>query len=262
MISKYTEKYLRVIQENLRCPLDWVNKNEDNIFLQKWYYTVADFLPNGEVDAYLLKGIDGYLFEPNEEVLAFELNEEEMMMLYHNTMAYKDDYRRAYNDSCLKYFNIKPQTSTERNKHYALSVKSISELVERSRNNSMVGLLLPNFTPSIQIDFFWIAMYDIFERIIFDHGAINKNLTDRDLFDIAWEKLLNQEQFRISVDVLSTIGYYAGKEARWLVYDTSLSGGITHCYPALEPLSNSFEAILDDLQGIKEAFIERRIDWP
>lgn len=258
-------EYIESIKENLRCPLDWGGRPEERLFLKKWYYTVSDHLPNGEQDAASLKESpgDSYLSEPSEESLSSEFfGEQELKSLFINSNFHKDKYRDRYNSECLKHHKLVAQTSNERNKHYILSAKNIDDIVKNSIEKNNVGLLLPNFTPEVQIDFYWSSINDIFDRLEFEKQDVDDDDSERHSFDAAWNALMTRDQFRICVDTLTTIGYYSGKEARWLIYDTSLSGGVTHCYPALDRLPNSFEAILDDLQGIKEAFINGRSDWP
>ncbi|WP_417549058.1 hypothetical protein [Methylophaga sp.] len=258
-------EYIESIKENLRCPLDWGGGIEEALFLKKWYYTVSDHLPNGEQDAALLKdGLgDNYLSEPSEEFLSSEFfDEQELRSLFINSNIHKNNYRNQYKTECLKHHSLVAQPFDERRKHYILTAKNIDDIVKKSIENNNVGLLFPNFTPAVQIRFYWSAINDIFERFIFKQENIDDEDSERKLFDAAWKALMTKERFRICVDTLTTIGYYSGTEAQWLIYDTTLSGGITHCYPALDRLSNSFEAVLDDLQGIKEAFINERNDWP
>ena len=257
--------YIKAIRENLRCPFDWGGRVEERIFLQKWYYIVSDHLPNGQCDTASLKegAVDEYLYEPCEEFLSSEFfDDQELISLYYNSNLHKNNYRNQYEVECLKHYKLVAQTSNERDKHYFLSAKSIDELVKKSMEKSAVGFLLPNFTPTVQISFYWSAIANIFEKLIFELEDKYKEASERQLFDEAWITLMSREQFRICIDTLTTIGFYSGKEARWLIYDTTLSGGITHCYPALSPLLNSFEAVLDDLQGILNAFVDKRKDWP
>ncbi|MGM7448501.1 UNVERIFIED_ORG: hypothetical protein DFO82_2658 [Idiomarina abyssalis] len=264
MASTSRAKLIKSIQENLRCPLDWEGRVEKGIFLQKWYYTVSDCLPNREQDAFSLKGVfaDSYLPEPDEDILSSEFyDKQELHALSVNSKLHRCDCRNQYKAECQKHHRLEAQKPSERNKHYVLSAKTIEDIVRKSTEKNNVGLLLPNLSPEAQLRFYWAAISDIFVRLIFEQENIGE-YSDRQVFENAWNVLMTREQFRICVDTMTTIGYYSGKEARWLIYDTTLSGGITHCYPALESLPNCYEATLDNLQGIKEAFIKGRSDWP
>lgn len=86
MTSLNRNEYIKAIIENLRCPLDWKGRSEEGIFLEKWYYTVSDNLPNGESDAASLKSDDVFLSAPDEEFFSDEFyDDQEIYALYVNT---------------------------------------------------------------------------------------------------------------------------------------------------------------------------------
>lgn len=257
MVSGLGKKdIINALITNFSCPIKWGGVlSDDSIFHQKWYYTVASFLPNGTLDADVLKDECGnFLLEPCSESFCF-LDNNDLKSLYYNSEQFKNEYSKQYFDSCINYNLIKAQTPSERNKHYPGKIRDIKVIEKLSRDYKEIGYLLPNLDPEKQLSVFWIAMHYLFENKeceIREEGALMDNQI---IFEKTWESLLDKHRFRICIDTMTTVGYYGGEEANWLIYDTSVSGHITHCYPSLEPLSNAPMTALDDLQGLKSAFI-------
>ncbi len=257
-------QYVKEIIENLRCPLDWQNCSGKELFLQKWYYTVSDIMPNQALDAASLKPAwqAECLQQPCEQFLLEELDERELESLHYNSEKFKQECRAQYQAECAKFSRFYAQPADERSKHYALLAKNLDDVIRQSKAKPDIGLLLPNLLPRVQIEFYWQAMTNIFEQLQFEYEERNERASEREVFDFAWQQLMTVEQFRISVDALTTVGYFAGKPAKWLIYDTTLSGNVVHCYPALEGLSNGHHATISYLKGLEQAYIEQRTDWP
>lgn len=262
-----------ILTADLRCPIDWTKESvgsTEHIFLEKWFYTVADYLPNGKMDASLL-ALDGsnYLMAPNgasfEEPYFYA---EDALPLAFNTYQFKNAYRDTYQRACNKFSGLYAQPASERPKHYALGARTIDDMIKQSNRQKDIGLLLPNLHPKAQLQFFWEALANAFEDVIMsreeqyelEHPDDTPN--DRDIFNAAWDEFLEPDHFRLCVDAMTTVGFSSGKEARWLVYDVSYHGKIVHCFPILSPIEGLHETALDNLQGLKEAFVEGRTDWP
>jgi hypothetical protein len=259
------EELKTILVDDLRCPINWNNEFvgvAEQIFLRKWFYTAADNLPYGEQDVSLLTEYsDQYLPEPSE--LSFTLNglsRDDACALAFNTHRERETYRKMYLASCQKYTGLNAQSKHDRDKHYPAAGATIRDIVELSKQNSEIGYLLPNLHPDAQRDFFWIAFNDAFERHV--SGLKESELDDREIFDQTWNEFFGSDQFRFCVNTLTTVGYYGGKPAEWLIFDTSFHGKVTHCYPSLEAIPNAKQVALDDLQGLEEAYIEGRKDWP
>jgi hypothetical protein len=258
-----------ILVQDLACPIDWEKEQlgpVEGIFLRKWYYTVADHLPNGTHDAELLLGdMDTPLTAPSDDSFEYHGHTaDELQSLAFNTARWRDSYQRLYRAACDKFVGLRAQPVEERDKHYAKKVGSIDALRKQSKDSRNVGLLLPNFHPEAQRQFFWEAVANAFEDFLMqdDETGLGAQLSERESFDKAWDKFLTPDHYRLCVDTLTTVGFYNGKEARWLVYDVSYHGKIVHCYPALAPVESFHETTLDNLQGLDTAFADGRTDWP
>jgi len=262
------QELIAILIDDLRCPIDWDRENiggSTRILLEKWYYTVADAMPDGESDAGLLKNFGEYSSEPALD--AFEdgfYDDDALLSLAFNTYSNRTAYRKSYLEACEKFIGLRAQTAAERDKHYTLGAKTKDDMIKRSKAVPDIGKMFPNFHVEAQRIFFWEAIADAFERIGFkiEDESEEKFIDDKILFYTGWEQLFACDQFRFCVNTMTTIGYSNGKPATWLIYDVSYHGKIMHCYPALEAVNDGPYAFVDNLQGIEEAFLSRRADWP
>lgn len=262
-----------IVINDLSCPIDWsVEKvgSAAQIFLQKWFYIVSDFMPNGEMDVSGLRTWRGeYLQAPNTESLEDRhFDYEDVLSLAFNTYRFREEYRELYRATCEKFTGLRAQSALERAKHYAVGAKTLIEVIANSKKAPGIGKLLPNFGPEPQREFFWETVSDAFDRERWNYEQSleeeDSSLYDfeRATFDKAWSSLFGFDHYRLAVNTMTTIGYSSGNPADWLIYDVSFHGKIIHCYPVLEPTDGLRQIALDNLQGVEEAFIEGRIDWP
>lgn len=266
--SANRQELIAILVDDLRCPIDWGREkigSSSPILLEKWYCMVADVMPNGDSDANLLKNFSEYLPEPPLE--AFDdvfYDDNTLLSLAFNTYMNRDSYRKKYLEACEKFLGLRAQSAAERGKHYTLGATTKEDMVTRSMRDPEVGKMFPNFTVEAQRSFFWEAIADAFERIVLtlEDETEDEIFDDRVTFDAAWQQLFDVDQFRFCVDTMTTIGYSKGKPVTWLIYDVSYHGKIMHCYPALDAVNDGPYALIDDLQGIEEAFLSQRTDWP
>lgn len=256
------ERIRNLLIENLACPVDWqtggVFGGADLIFLQKWHNVVADNLPNGELDAHLLRGEAwDCSFLPRPDETSFEwahLSDQDALALAVNSEANKERYRAEYLDECLRFHRLRAQSAKERSKHYVLGAKTVAEVQAHSARYPAIGYLLPNLNPDLQLYAFWAAVSGYFSCRTVREEEVHGDLSEREIFETVWNELFKVHQFRFSINMLTTVGYSSGQPANWLIFDTSIDGKITHCYPALAPLDDSLNSSLDDLQGLEDCF--------
>lgn len=238
------EEVRQILIDDLACPIDWTTAgtgDATSIFLQRWFYDVADALPNGELDAGVLKGdLEEYLAVPGDESFDWSnLDDEEALSLAFNTVRHREHYRSHYENDCRRFVGLRAQSAQDRPKHYPLGAKTLAEVKARSERKTNVGFLLPNLSPAVQVHFFWSSAASYFGNRTAELEEAGRN-SDREIFDSVWNEFLGLHQFRLSVDAMGTVGYYNGKPARWLIYDVSFDSQISHCYPSLEAEGDSF----------------------
>lgn len=237
------------------CPVvfpEYFNNEIKTIFLQKWFYTLSEHLPNGLLD--IPVEIDELNSEEYLTVDDFDqYDDDEIIMLFQNCINLKDVFQTQYKNDAAKLLYIKAQTKAERAKHYPKDAKNSVETKNISLSNKNIGYILPNFPPEKQLEFFWKAISDAFDRL----QMLNEpNITDAKLiFDKTWNTMFGTHSYRLSIDAMTVIGFYNGDECNWIIFDVSLSGSIVHCYPSLNKVENSICSAIDDLQGISRELI-------
>ncbi|WP_322033229.1 hypothetical protein [Paraburkholderia sp. J76] len=179
-----------------------------------------------------------------------------------NARYYYEDYAQAYSSACSRLQGIRAQTSSQREKHYALGCKTIEDVRQYSDGKRDVGIMFPTLTPQLQEYAFWLSMAHLFDSTEREHERDAEDYSreaEQSRFELAWKQLLGEPQsYRICLDALGPVGFYNGALANFLIFDVSLQSQIFHCYPALEPIPGLSVACVDDLQGLDDCLVEKR----
>lgn len=262
-------KPLLALVEKLRFPLVWdrdIIGEAAQIFLKRWYYSLSEETINREVDLMVLRGPYGVLEEPTDESMEASglmdgkgnVKDDDVACLVTNCERITDEFRKQFVHDYQKYVNLRALDKDEWRKHYALGASNMAEIMKLSKGKPNVGFLLPNLTTTEQLKLFWRGLSIVFDErmdVLEETG-----LSEKKAFEGAWEMLLTNDAPRLCVDTLANIGVFGGKMARWLIYKTEFDSSITHCYVAPAAPEGANVVAVDDLQGLEQAFSDRRTD--